>query len=38
VWARPIERREEHRAVALIPARDGQSLAGVLMIDVRTGR
>jgi fumarate reductase flavoprotein subunit len=38
VWARPIERLEEHRAVALIPARDGQSLAGVLMIDVRTGR
>src|SRR5437588_2980872 len=37
VWARPIKRLEEHRAVALIPARDGQSLAGVLMIDVRTG-
>src|SRR5438128_7214521 len=37
VWARPIRRLEEHRAVALIPARDGQSLAGVLMIDVRTG-
>jgi fumarate reductase flavoprotein subunit len=28
---------EEHRAVALIPARDAKSLAGVLMIDVRTG-
>jgi len=38
VWARPIRRLEEHRAVALIPARDGGSLAGVLMIDVRTGR
>ena len=37
VWARPIARLEEHRAVALIPARDGQSLAGVLLIDVRTG-
>src|SRR6202158_3534942 len=37
VWARPIRRLEEHRAVALIPAHDGQSLAGVLMIDVRTG-
>lgn len=38
VWARPaIRRLEEHRAVALIPAKDGQSLAGVLMIDVRTG-
>src|SRR6187431_3130178 len=37
VWARPIQRLEEHRAVALIKARDGQSLAGVLLIDVRTG-
>jgi len=37
VWARPIKRLEEHRAVALIPAKDGQSIAGVLMIDVRTG-
>ncbi len=37
VWARPIRRLEEHRAVALIPAKDGQSLAGVLLIDVRTG-
>ena len=36
VWARPIRRLEEHRAVALVPAKDG-SLAGVLMIDVRTG-
>ncbi|HJU32950.1 MAG TPA: FAD-binding protein [Hyphomicrobiaceae bacterium] len=37
VWARPIQRLEEHRAVALIPARGGGSIAGVLMIDVRTG-
>ena len=38
VWARPaIHRLEEHRAVALIPAKDGQALAGALMIDVRTG-
>jgi succinate dehydrogenase flavoprotein subunit len=36
VWARPILRLEEHRAVALIPAADG-ALAGVLMIDIRTG-
>ncbi|HEY1362072.1 MAG TPA: FAD-binding protein [Xanthobacteraceae bacterium] len=36
VWARPIRRLEEHRAVALVPASDG-SLAGVLLIDVRTG-
>jgi fumarate reductase flavoprotein subunit len=38
VWARPaIRRLEEHRAVALIPAKDGASVAGVLFIDVRTG-
>jgi fumarate reductase flavoprotein subunit len=38
VWARPgIHRLEEHRAVALIPAKDGHSIAGALMIDVRTG-
>ena len=36
VWARPVGRLEEHRAVALIPAADG-ALAGVLMIDIRTG-
>ncbi|MGC2079927.1 MAG: FAD-binding protein [Xanthobacteraceae bacterium] len=36
VWARPIRRLEEHRAVALIPARDG-ALAGVLLIDMRSG-
>jgi fumarate reductase flavoprotein subunit len=36
VWARPIRRLEEHRAVALVPATDG-ALAGVLMIDIRTG-
>jgi fumarate reductase flavoprotein subunit len=36
VWARPIRRLEEHRAVALVPAKDG-ALAGVLMIDIRTG-
>jgi fumarate reductase flavoprotein subunit len=37
VWARPIRRLEEHRAVALIPARDGAGLAGVLAIDIRSG-
>ena len=36
VWARPIRRLEEHRAVALIPAKDS-ALAGVLMIDIRSG-
>ena len=37
VWARKIERMEEHRAIALIPNKAGDALAGVLMIDVRTG-
>ena len=38
VWARPsIERLEEHRAVAFIPAKGGKGLAGVLLIDIRTG-
>src|SRR6266849_4594667 len=36
VWARPIRRLEEHRAVALIPSKDG-ALAGVLMVDIRSG-
>jgi fumarate reductase flavoprotein subunit len=37
VWARPhIRRLEEHRAVALVPAADG-TLAGTLLIDVRSG-
>src|SRR5919108_3306102 len=36
VWARPIRRLEEHRAVTLIPGSEG-ALAGVLMIDMRTG-
>src|SRR5207237_764139 len=33
VWARPIQRLEEHRAVGLVPSRDG-AMAGVLMIDI----
>ena len=37
VWARPIRRLEEHRAVALIPAKDGAALSGVLMVDMRSG-
>jgi fumarate reductase flavoprotein subunit len=38
VWARPaIRRLEEHRAVALVPARDGASISGALLIDIRTG-
>jgi fumarate reductase flavoprotein subunit len=36
VWARPIRRLEEHRAVALIPSKE-RDLAGALFIDIRTG-
>ncbi len=38
VWARPINRLEEHRAIALVPAADGSRIAGVLFIDIRTGQ
>jgi len=37
VWARKIERLEEHRAVELIRTSSGDELAGVLMIDMRSG-
>src|SRR5437763_5674134 len=38
VWARPgVRRLEEHRALALVPARDGASIAGALLADIRTG-
>lgn len=37
VWARNIEPLEEHRAVELIKSRDGTRLAGVLLIDIRSG-
>ncbi|TEA77967.1 FAD-binding protein [Allopusillimonas ginsengisoli] len=37
VWARNIKRLEEHRAIELIPCADGSAIAGVLMIDIRTG-
>ena len=37
VWSRGINRLEEHRAVELIKSADGKSLAGVLMIDMRSG-
>jgi fumarate reductase flavoprotein subunit len=37
VWRRGIGRLEEHRALALIRTPDGQALAGVLMVDVRSG-
>ena len=37
VWARGINRLEEHRAVEFIRNKAGDALAGVLMIDVRSG-
>ncbi len=37
VWARGIHRMEEHRAAALIRAQDGSRIAGVLLVDMRTG-
>jgi fumarate reductase flavoprotein subunit len=37
VWARGIRRLEEHRAVELIAAKDGRRIAGVLLVDMRTG-
>jgi len=38
VLSRPIEKLQEHRAIALIPTRDGTALAGVLFIDMRSGK
>ncbi|MCX7962493.1 MAG: FAD-binding protein, partial [Burkholderiales bacterium] len=37
VWARPIARLEEHRAVALVKSRDGAAIAGALLVDMRSG-
>ncbi|WP_193185855.1 L-aspartate oxidase [Nisaea sediminum] len=37
VWARGVNKLEEHRAIELVPARDGSGIAGVLLIDMRTG-
>ena len=37
VWAKGVNRLEDHRAVELIPNADGSAIAGVLMIDMRTG-
>jgi fumarate reductase flavoprotein subunit len=37
VWSRGIRRMEEHRAIALVPSKDGTRIAGVLMIDMQTG-
>ena len=37
VWRRAVKRLEDHRALDFIPAADGSGLAGVLMLDMRTG-
>src|SRR5205085_9889235 len=37
VWRRDVRRLEDHRAIDLIPAADGSGLAGVLMLDMRSG-
>src|SRR5262245_51928818 len=37
VWARGIARLEEHRAIELVRTRNGDALAGVLFIDMRSG-
>lgn len=37
VLSRPIDKLQEHRAIGLIPAKDGASISGVLFIDMRTG-
>ncbi len=36
-WSAGINRLEEHRALALLPTRDGSRLAGVLLLDIRGG-
>ena len=38
VLASGVEKLQEHRAVGLIPTEDGSALAGVLMIDMRSGK
>ena len=38
VLASGVDKLQEHRAVGLIPTPDGDALAGVLMIDMRTGK
>ena len=38
VLSRPVEKLQEHRAIGLIPSRDGSSISGVLFIDMRSGK
>ena len=37
VRALPVNLMEEHRALALLPSRSGEELAGVLLVDMRSG-
>ncbi len=37
VWARRIARLEEHRAVEIVASKSGDSVSGVLMVDMRSG-
>lgn len=37
VLASGVEKLQEHRAIGLIPTKEGNALAGVLMINMRTG-
>ena len=37
VLARPLDKLQEHRAIGLIPTKDGAAVAGVLFIDMRSG-
>jgi fumarate reductase flavoprotein subunit len=37
VLRRPVEKLQEHRAIAMIPGREGDGLSGMLMIDMRRG-
>jgi succinate dehydrogenase flavoprotein subunit len=37
VWRRDVKRLEDHRALDFIPSTDGSELAGVLMVDMRSG-
>src|SRR5487761_2662490 len=37
VWKRDVNRLEDHRALDLIPSADGATLAGALLLDMRSG-
>lgn len=38
VWAKPIDRLEDHRAIEIIPSEDGKRISGILMLNIRTGK